>query len=203
MNRFGILPKDVNRCLAIINEMNLKLTGIYSHNAGSNKELINSQLESFYYAVKDLKDVDIHYAASSLIDNDIKYQTCKRIGDFIYQNAFTVTGKILKVNYVEKHEYIGYDYAYQMKKNAYIGVIDLGYADGLDRNCNGFLVYVRNKYYHLIGKACMNHSFVLLNDDKLDIGDIVHIISSYNNISNYERFFGKTRHEIYLSFLKK
>ena len=89
-----------------------------------------------------------------------------------------------------------------MKNDGYIGVIDLGYADGLVTKCGGFLVYIDNKYYRLIGKACMNHTFVLI-DDKVKVGDTVHFISPYNNIINYENFFGLTSHEVYLAFLKK
>jgi alanine racemase len=160
-------------------------------------------LEAFYYAVKDLNGIDIHFAASSLIDGKVHYQNCRRVGDILYHGALLISGKILKVNYINKGEYIGYDYSYQMKKNSYVGIIDIGYADGLERNCNGFSVCINNKYYYLIGKACMNSCFVLLNDEKVNVGSEVFFISCYNNILNYQQFFGKISHEIYLSFLKK
>lgn len=203
MNRFGVRPYEIDTFLKLIKNSDLKLTGVYSHNATQNYEFINSQLEAFFYVCKELsKELDIHYASSSLIGKKIKFANCCRIGDALYYNAFSIFGKIVKINYVEKDEFIGYGYSYRMRKNSYIGIIDIGYADGLERNSNGFLVYINNKYYHLIGKACMNYSFVLL-DDKVRVGDKVHFISPYNNIINYEKFFGKCSHEIYMNFLKK
>lgn len=202
MNRFGIKALDIIRCLTLIEEYNLRITGIYSHNATKNKEFIQEQLEAFYYASKQNLDLDVHFSASSLMNEEIKFVNCKRIGDAIFHNALIVFGKILKINYINKGEHIGYDYSYQLKKDSYVGVIDIGYADGLERNCNGFLVYIKNRYYYLIAKACMNYCFVLI-DDSVKVGEIVHFISSYNNINNYINYFGKIPHEIYLSFLNK
>ena len=73
----------------------------------------------------------------------------RRIGDAIYYNALNVYGRIVKVNYVYQSEYIGYDCGYQMPYDGYVGVIDIGYADGLARKCDGFTVYINNKYYYL------------------------------------------------------
>ena len=202
MNRFGINPTDIDRALTLISENNLKLVGIYSHNATNNKKIIKQQKEAFFYAAKKVNNIDIHYGASSLINEINTIYNSKRIGEAIYNNALNVYGKIVKINYVLKGEYIGYDYGYKMTKDGYIGIIDIGYADGLERKCEGFLVYIGKNYYPLIGKACMNYSFVLV-DDSVKIFDKVHIISLYNNISNYENFFGKIKHEIYLRFLLK
>ena len=184
MNRFGIRPMDIKRCLNLLNETNLNLVGIYSHNATKVSVEINKQLESFYYAIKEVKDLDIHFAASSLINNSIPWQNAKRVGDMIYQNALSFYGKIIKINFLEKGEFVGYDYSYKLNKDSLVGIIDVGYADGLERICNGFLVYINNKYYHLIGKACMNYCFVMI-DSNVGLGDVVHFISKYNNMNNY------------------
>lgn len=202
MNRYGISPEDIGRVLSIIDDKKLTLMGIYSHNATSNLRTIKEQKEAFFYAVKCVKNIDIHYAASGLMDDDFSIFNCKRIGANIYKDSLSVYGKIVKINYVFKDEYIGYDYSYKMENDGYIGIIDIGYADGLERNCSGFLVYINNRYYHLVGKACMNCCFVLI-DEYINVLDKVHFISIYNPILNYERFFGKIKHEIYLRFLSK
>lgn len=202
MNRFGIRPSEIYRALTIIDKYKLNLVGIYSHNATSNKNIIKQQEEAFFYAIKNVYNIDIHFAATSLIDEENPLYISKRIGAGIYENALSVYGKIIKINYVYKDEYIGYDYSFQMKEDGYIGVIDLGYADGLERCCEGFMVYINNNYYKLVGKSCMNHSFVLI-DSKVKIYDEVHFISLKNNINNYISFFGKIKHEIYLRFLSK
>ena len=63
-------------------------------------------------------------------------------------------------------------------------------------------IYINNKYYQLIGKACMNYCFVMI-DSNVGLGDVVHFISKYNNMNNYTSFFGKINHEVYLNFLSK
>lgn len=201
MNRFGIRPEDVKRTINLIQAANLSLTGIYTHNATNDYIYTNNQLEAFYYAVKDLKDIDIHFAASSLMKRKVLFQNARRIGQFIYNDALTVYGKIIIINKVYKDEFVGYDYTYQFKEDSYLGVINIGYADGLERNCDGFLVWIKDRYYTLIGKACMNYSFVLL--DKLDLLDEeVIIIGKHNNLKKYEIYFDKIPHQIYTNFLK-
>lgn len=202
MNRFGIKPLDINRALMLIKENNLQLVGVYSHNATNEEKIIKQQEEAFFYAIKNVGNIDIHFEASSLIHQNNNIYNAKRIGAAIYDNSLNVLAKIIKINFLNKGEFIGYDYSYKMRSDGYVGVIDIGYADGLERHCEGFLVYINNNYYYLIGKACMNYSFVLI-DEKIKLFDKVHIISEFNDIINYEKFFGKIKHEIYLRFLSK
>ena len=79
---------------------------------------------------------------------------------------------------------------------------DLGYADGLERRCEGFLVYVKGKTFPLIGRACMNHSFVLLDEESY-LNEEVTIIGGDNKLENYLGYFQKIPHEVYISFLKR
>mgnify|MGYP003297577565 CR=1 FL=1 len=46
-------------------ESNLKITGVYGHNATNDYLYTINQLEAFYYAIKDLKDIDIHFSSPS------------------------------------------------------------------------------------------------------------------------------------------
>ena len=202
MNRFGIRNSQMNTILTLLKDTNLTPTGIYSHNATNNPKYIDNQIACFYEVVRGKKDLDIHFQSSSLKDLNLEFITAKRIGAAIYKDALKVSGRIIKINYCLKDEYIGYDYNYQFSKDSYVGVIDIGYADGLDRNCSGFLVYINGKYYPLIGKACMNNSFVLLEDNS-NLNEEVIFIGEENNIANYEKHFHKISHEIYLSCLKK
>ena len=199
MNRFGINPEDLIKVIELIKNSKLILTGIYSHNATKDKLHIKSQIEAFYYAAKHISNIDIHFSASSLLNESIDFTNCVRIGECVFQNALCVYGKIIKINYLKKGDYVGYDYSYKMRKDSYVGIIDIGYADGLERNCNGFLVYTSSRCYHLIGKACMNYCFVLI-DKEVGVGDLFYFIGEKNDISNYQKFFGKINHEIYLRF---
>lgn len=202
MNRFGIRIHELDEMIRLLEEENIEVSGIYSHNATKIPNIIASQLNLFYKVVQKKEDIDIHFSSSSLKDYVITGQRGRRIGEFIYRDSLTVYGKIIKVNHVSKGEYVGYDFAYRMEKDGFVGIIDLGYANGLERKCNGFNVWVKDKYYRLIGNACMNNCFILLEDDYL-LNKNVCIIGKNNKIDNYASYFGKINHEIYLSFLKK
>jgi alanine racemase len=199
MNRFGIKVEDFNSLY--LND-NLTLTGIYSHNATTDTIHINNQLLKFYEVINNKRDIDLHFQSSSTIDFLFKYVNSKRIGVYIYEDAFYVYGNIIQINHSLKGEYVGYDYSYQIKDDCYIAVIDIGYSDGLERLCEGFLVYINSKFYPLVGRSCMNHCFVLI-DESVSLKSKVIFIGKENNICNYLSYFNKIKHEVYLAYLKK
>lgn len=199
MNRFGIKVEDFK---ALNLNDNLTLTGIYSHNATTDIPHINNQLLKFYEVINDKRDIDLHFQSSSTINFLFKYVNCKRIGVYIYEDSFSVYGNIIQINHSLKGEYIGYDYSYKIKNDCYIGVIDIGYSDGLERLCEGFLVYINSKFYPLVGRSCMNHCFVLI-DESVTLKSKVIFIGKENNICNYLSYFNKIKHEVYLAYLKK
>lgn len=197
MNRFGLSNYNFD----LIKD-DLRFKGVYSHNATKDIYFINDQIQYFFNVVRCLNNKEIHFASSSIKNMKIPFVTARRIGCDIYQDSLSVYGRIIQINYCIKDSYLGYDYSYKLTSDSYIGVINIGYADGLDRECYGFMVWIKNKYYPLIGKACMNHSFVLLENDKC-LNHKAIIIGKDNNIENYVKYFNKIPHQIYLSFLKR
>ena len=169
---------------------------------GNNINYINNQIQSFFEISKYIINKDIHFASSGIKDLNIHFASSRRIGCDIYKDSLTVYGTIIQVNFCRKNEYLGYDYAYQFENDSYIGVVDLGYADGLERKCQGFLVSIKGKTFPLVGRACMNHSFVLLDEDNY-LGEEVIIIGNDTKLDNYLNYFQKIPHEVYIGFLKK
>ena len=196
MNRFGVLNIDFDLILD-----DSRFIGVYSHNATGDIYFINEQIQYFFNLVKYLNNKEIHFASSGIKSMKIPFVNARRIGCDIYKDSLYVYGKIIQINYCVKDSYIGYDYSYKFACDSYVGVIDIGYADGLCRECSGFMVWIKNKYYPLIGKACMNHTFVLLDCSDL-INSKVTIIGNNNKIDNYVKYFKKIKHEVYLDFLK-
>ena len=197
MNRYGVLPCELDEVLKVIKSKELVLTGVYSHNATNNHKYIKSQLNVLKQA--QIAGVETHFSSSSLMNHD--FYNIRRIGLFIYEDSLTVYGKITKINYCKKNTYIGYDYKYKFKKDCYVGVIDIGYADGLERDANGFMVVIDNKKFPLVGNSCMNCSFVLL-DGANYLNKNVYFISDNNKVDNYVKYFNKIAHDVYLRFLK-
>lgn len=188
MNRFG-LKKIKEEML-----LNTNLTGIYSHNATNDYILIKNQL-SYFSEIKYRENIDVHYFSSSV--TTMNFGNCRRYGQKIYDNALVVKAKVIAYQFLEKGDFLGYDYSYCAEENQIIGVLDIGYADGLFRNCDGFMVSVDNGYAKLVAKSCMNHSFVLLPSENIKE---VEIIGKKNTIEKYEKYFNLTKHEIYISY---
>ena len=73
-------------------------------------------------------------------------------------------GRVLQVNRLKKGQSVGYDDSFVAQKECLVGVLDVGYADGLPRCAQemGMVAYVEGELCPFVGSVCMNHSFVLL-----------------------------------------
>lgn len=195
MNRFGIKQGDIYKTY------NLNIVGIYSHNATIKDKYIRKQLMTFYKALSIKDVIDIHYQSSSLIDWKIPYVNCKRIGEYLYKDSLSLIGNVVGLSNYKKGSFIGYNYSYKLKKDSIVAVVDIGYSDGFVRKCNGYKVFINNKFYPLIGLACMNHCFVLV-DENVKEKDFVEFFGSNNELYNYIKFSKKISHQVYLEISK-
>ncbi len=186
MNRFGFksrIPID-NNC-----------TGVYSHNATDDIINIQNQVALFETYVIDYYDLDIHFFSSK--HQNLSFGNCRRIGQDIYKDSLLITANVISYQFVKKGEYVGYDYTYRVSKDSIIGILDIGYADGIVRENNGYTLYSNGKFYPLIAKSCMNHSFVLLDNEYVKS---LEIISCNNSIEKYCEYFNISIHEVYISY---
>ncbi|MBI2062950.1 MAG: alanine racemase [Candidatus Yanofskybacteria bacterium] len=82
--------------------------------------------------------------------------------------------KIVQVKQVSKGETVGYDRAYQTKKETSIAVLPVGYYDGFDRKLSQCgEVLINGKRAKVAGRVCMNMTIVDLGDIKAKTGDDV------------------------------
>lgn len=184
MNRFGI--KNYNENLFDNNY----LEEVYVHffkESSKNIEMINI-ISS--YCIKYNKSYTF---GGSLIYNSTTHPI--RVGRLIYEDSFGLYGSVLEIKKVYKNESIGYDSEYLCDNDLLIGIVDVGYFNGLKVDYKGY-VYINNNYYNLVGRVCMNHSFVVI-DNKVKIGDLVEYFGKNikhedfiknNNMTKYESF---------------
>jgi len=88
---------------------------------------------------------------------------------------------------VKSGEGIGYSHQYISQKDAKVGIIPIGYADGIPNGAIKLKVYSpkNQKFYPVIGGVCMDQFFIDLdNDDSIQIGDPIEIWG--DNVSFYE-----------------
>ena len=209
MNRLGINNnKELNEVYNIINKSNIKLEGIYTHIYKSNdKTITENQFKKFEMITKDIdlsKIEIVHIPNSETITNYKKkdYVNGCRMGIIMYgfsnnlslESVFSLKSRIIEIKSIKKGETVGYEGNFKADKNELIGIVPIGYADGIIRKNTGRYVYINDKKYKIVGNICMDILFVLIdstiniNDEVLIIKDNDHIneIASYLDTINYE-----------------
>jgi Alr-MurF fusion protein len=110
----------------------------------------------------------------------------------------TLKTRICQIKKIPKTDTIGYNRRGVLTRDSLIGIIPVGYADGLDRklgNRNGQVI-VNNKKVPFIGDICMDISMIDLTDIKADEGDEVIIFGEKNPISILATQVGTIPYEI-------
>ena len=108
--------------------------------------------------------------------------------------AFKMYSEIIQVKQIKKGEFVGYGAMYRAKEDEIIGIIPVGYDDGIFRRSRGRFVTINNKRYQLIGDVGMGMITVKIDNtvnmyDKVTlIGDKVSIkeVANHNGTSIYE-----------------
>lgn len=92
----------------------------------------------------------------------------------ILKNVISLKAQIVQIRSVKKGEFIGYGEHFYTNEETLVGVLALGYADGLVRTLgNRIQVVINNQLAPLIGKVCMDQCFVKLNNIQAKEGDEV------------------------------
>ncbi|UOR41210.1 alanine racemase [Helicobacter pylori] len=92
----------------------------------------------------------------------------------ILKNVVSLKAQIVQIRSVKKGEFIGYGEHFYTNEETLVGVLALGYADGLMRALgNHIQVAINNQLAPLIGKVCMDQCFVKLNNIQAKEGDEV------------------------------
>ncbi|TPH44136.1 alanine racemase [Helicobacter pylori] len=90
----------------------------------------------------------------------------------ILKNVISLKAQIVQIRSVKKGEFIGYGEHFYTNEETLVGVLALGYADGLVRDLgNRIQVAINNQLAPLIGKVCMDQCFVKLNNIQAKEGD--------------------------------
>ncbi len=98
----------------------------------------------------------------------------KESSQTILKNVVSLKAQIVQIRSVKKGEFIGYGEHFYTNEETLVGVLALGYADGLARALgNRIQVVINNQLAPLIGKVCMDQCFVKLNGIEAKEGDEV------------------------------
>lgn len=118
-----------------------------------------------------------------------------RVGRLIYRNSVELYGQIQMIKTVSAGETVGYEGEYQAQTEERIAVLNIGYYNGIRTFYDGS-VYGRGKRYPVVGRVCMNHTFIRI-DDTVKEGDWLEFFGNritleefliHNRMSEYESF---------------
>ena len=196
----------------------IKVIGIWSHFARADEaghEFNKTQLENFKSAVAEAKSVGItpeviHLSNSAAAINDAdSHFDLLRLGIAIYvlspafshmgsseklnlKPAMSIRARIHLVKDIPAGSQVGYGGSAITKVDTKLGVIAMGYSDGIPRNANSDSgVLVGNKRAPIIGRVSMDQFVVDLGrDSSAKAGDWAYIIGSnpsdsYTSASSY------------------
>ena len=210
MNRLGISSnKELNEVYKIIKDSNIKLEGIYTHiYKSSDKILTEKQFKCFESITKDI-DLNefeiIHIPNSETITNYKKkdYVNGCRMGIIMYgfsnnlnlDSVFTLKSRIIEIKHIKREDTVGYDGNYKATKDELIGIVPIGYADGIIRKNTGRYVYINNNRYQIVGNICMDMLFVLI-DENVKLNDEVLIIKDNNHINEIANYLDTINYEV-------
>lgn len=218
MNRLGIKTKEeLDKMVEILKESNLKLKGIYTHIFDAdNRERTQLQLQSFKDITSniDLNKVDIvHIAQSDTLLNYPEIDMCNgcRLGIAMYgltknnlnlENTFELCSEIIEIKKIKKGETVGYNGIYTAKDDEIIGIVSIGYADGVNRKLTGAYVYVNDKKCNIIGNICMDMLMIKI-DESVKLNDKVYIFKDIKHIEYLSEYMNTIPYELICSISKR
>ncbi|GAA9020104.1 alanine racemase [Helicobacter pylori] len=181
----------------------LEVEGIFTHlsNADANiKTHAKNQMKAFNAFLEQLLNQKIEfqyrhaYNSAGILSlcngNENRFLNLYRPGIMLYgfypsngmketcptilKNVISLKAQIVQIRSVKKGEFIGYGEHFYTNEETLVGVLALGYADGLMRALgNRIQVAINNQLAPLIGKVCMDQCFVKLNNIQAKEGDEV------------------------------
>lgn len=207
MNRLGLSVKELGPYLETFKQFpNLRLEGVMSHLADADNDTDNSfterQVEVFDRQVDQIRDagfepeiVHIAQTAGSTKARS-QYANAVRLGIGLYglnpldtkddryrelaglRPVLSLKGTIIKVIDLKPGDTVGYNRTFVAKRAMRIGVLPLGYYEGLPRELSNVgILTAQGRDLPIVGRVSMNHVMVELNND-LGVGDQVTVFSS-------------------------
>lgn len=208
MNRYGAQPADVAMLTKrILKYKNLELEGVMSHLAdsdGDDPATVERAVAIFDSCVESVKKAGanptiIHVAQSAgSLKAASKYATAIRLGIGVYginpfpenhplsatlraelRPAMKFVSTIVQVIELEKGDKVSYNYTFTAPKKMKIGVLPVGYYEGVSRALsNKGVVKIAGSYAPIVGRVCMNHTMINLDTIDAQVGDQVTVYSN-------------------------
>jgi len=219
MHRLGIMPDELSELCKLVKSNELNVVSVMSHlSASENKEYKRfslQQIEYFTSAVQHIEDAYgepflKHILNSNGIANfpDAQFDMV-RLGIGLYgirgsgtvslQNVLSLKTYISQIKTVNAGEPVGYGLSYIAPHQIKIGIIAIGYADGLDRRYSngGAYVLIDNQLAPVIGNVCMDLTIINITEiNTAYVGKEVLVFGNELSIGEIAKRFNTIPYEI-------
>ncbi|MCH3923499.1 MAG: bifunctional UDP-N-acetylmuramoyl-tripeptide:D-alanyl-D-alanine ligase/alanine racemase [Bacteroidales bacterium] len=228
MHRLGFEQNDINSLIAIIKtHPNIRIRSIFSHFYGADDESLDEytlkQLSLFEkmssqitqaFDYKILRHIcnsagivrfpQAHYDMVRLgvgmygIGVNIEEQRHLR---FVHRLRTTIT----QIREIDAGEDVSYSRRFVSKHKTTVGVIPIGYADGLNRHLGNehCSVWINGEYANIIGNICMDMCMIDLTNIKAKEGDTVIIFGNENPVTKLSSALDTIPYEIFTSVAQR
>ncbi|HKK44976.1 MAG TPA: alanine racemase [Balneolaceae bacterium] len=215
MGRLGFRPEEAQRVSKLVKDNGeLFCTGIYSHYATADdpgSELVLRQHEQFKtvlrYFPKNLATHISNTGATAFYETEQFNLVRLGIGMYGYPPGETVIEgvnpvlswktRLVQTKKIVAKMPVSYGAKWKAPSDGFLGVLPVGYDDGLRRNLSGQIsVRIGSKVYDIVGTITMNYCMVFLRDDDYEPGTEVELIYKDSNAGDWARKLGTISYEI-------
>lgn len=121
------------------------------------------------------------YGINPLNSSDSSYEKLSELRPALRMESTLVLKKIL-----QKGEKVSYNGTFIAPKNMTIGIIPVGYYEGIPRTLGNekFGYTWGNEYFPILGRVCMNMTIIDLRESPIKVGEKITIISDNTNNPN-------------------
>lgn len=222
MGRLGFSPALVQKVRKLKeSHADITCTGIYSHFANADalqSPTLNRQYKLFDKICESFKDELITHICNTGGIAQLPEAHCDmvRAGIGIYgygpgqveieglQPLMQWKTSLVQVKPIKKGDRVSYGSTWECPKDGYLGVLPVGFEDGLPRRLSGHLqVKIDGKYYSTAGIITMNYTMVYLKNNQLETGTEVLLLGDESSAGSWAHQLGTIPYEIMVSISPK
>ncbi|MEE0961235.1 MAG: bifunctional UDP-N-acetylmuramoyl-tripeptide:D-alanyl-D-alanine ligase/alanine racemase [Bacteroidales bacterium] len=224
MHRLGFAEKDLQQLIDILKQhTNLHIASIFSHFSCADTPQFDN------YTIEQIEQFEqLSNRLCNAFDYKILRHICNSAGTIRFPQAHfdmvrlgigmygigcdentqkhlryvqSLETRITEIRTIESGESVSYMRNFTASKPTKIGVIPIGYADGLNRHLSerGFCVWINGKKAPIVGNICMDMCMINLNDIDAAIGDRVVIFGEENPVENIAKALDTITYEVFTS----
>ena len=220
MNRLGFRQDELADALGSINaQPEVYVRSVFSHlavaDSPSENAFTRKQQENFEKACQRIEE-GIGYAFTKHLANSAgayfhpsaQYDMV-RIGIGLYglltealsnelENVLELRSEISQIRTIAAGETVGYARDFVASSSTRIGIVPVGYADGIRRGLGHgkWSVIINQKKYPIIGRICMDMCMIDLGDDSISAGTEVQLFGVGNSVFKMSKLLQTIPYEI-------